>query len=161
MMSASSHAIMSPTHMNKSIAVAAFLAFFIPTLATESSGLQAGASPIPTTVCDIVREPSRYSGETVQFHANVSSDGFEYSSLLDPKCKKVGLGFQYFSEDWEKNPKLKKFDDALGLIKPGAKHPPTISGTFTGLFTYDPENENVKKRRMFEITEVDDLHVKG
>ena len=82
--------------MNKSIAVAAFLAFFIPTLATESSSLQTGASPIPTTVCDIVREPSRYSGATVQFHANVSSDGIEYSSLLDPKCDKVGLSFQYF-----------------------------------------------------------------
>jgi hypothetical protein len=160
MMNGSPHAIMSPNQMNKPIAVVAFLAFFIPTLATESSGLPTGASPIPTTVCDIVREPSRYSGETVQFRAIVSSDGFEYSSLFDPKCDKVGLGFQYYSEDWEKNPKLKKFDDALGLIMKGAKHYPTISGTFTGLFTYDP-NRSVTKRRLFEITEVEDLHVKN
>ena len=146
--------------MNKSIAVAAFLAFFTPTLATDASGLQVGTAPKQTTICDIVREPAKYSGETVQFHANVSSDGFEYSSLVDPKCNKGGLGFQYFSEDWEKNPELKEFDDALGLIKKGAKHTPTISATFTGLFTYNP-SEYVTKRRLFEITEVDDLHVKN
>ena len=129
-------------------------------IATRSLGLEAGTFPKATSICDIVHEPAQYSGETVQFHATVSSDGYEWSSLFDPKCDKVGLGFRYFSDDWEKNPKLKKFDNALeGLMKPGLKHP-TISGFFTGRFTYDPSNMNIVKRRIFEITEVDDLHVK-
>lgn len=137
----------------------ALLACLIPSLAKGSSGLQAGVSPISTTVCDIVREPAKYSGETVKFHANVSSDGFEYSSLFDPTCDKVGLSFEFFSEDWDKNPKLKKFGHALERMKPGVKQP-TIAGTFTGRFTYDPNKGNVTRRKLFEITDVDDLYVK-
>ncbi len=120
--------------------------------------MQSGSSPISTTVCDLVRNPAKYSGERVRFHANVSSDGFEYSSLFDPNCDTVGLSFGFFSEDWDKDAKLKKFDKALEQMSRAKQ--PTISATFTGRFTYSPNNTNVTKRRMFEITEVDDLHLK-
>ena len=141
--------------MEKPILAILFIASLTPVVATVSRTPETPSDL--NSLCNILSEPSKYSGATVRFRAEVRTDGFEYTTLLDPTCNQ-GVAPRFFSDDWEKHPKLKRFDDALESTKPGSKHP-KIWAVFTGRFTYDPNNTNLTKRRVFEITDVDDLRV--
>jgi hypothetical protein len=110
------------------------------------------------SLCEVLVKPEKYSGALICFRASVSTDGFEYTSLYDPKCNQ-GVG-PWSSEETDTHADVKKFNDVLEAQTRGTRHQ-KIEATFTGRFSYEPQETNLVRRRRFEILKVDDLKVSG
>ena len=112
--------------------------------------------PIQPTVCQLVAHCKRFDGKRVQFHASVISDGFEYTALVDPECKK-GIVPQT-SDEADKRPDVDAFNRALADVKPGATESKQIKATFTGRFICKSGSSS-PTRRVIEIEQVSGLEV--
>lgn len=60
------------------------------------------------SLCELRLNPDVYDGKSINFHANISSDGVERTSLWDPKCKDFALGVDQASggADWKEVNKI-------------------------------------------------------
>ncbi len=124
-----------------------------------SPAVSQGGGPLPElSLCEILARPESYSGTVIRFRASASTDGFEFTSLYDPKCNQ-GVG-PWSSEETDTHADVKRFNDVLEAQTHRAKHQ-KIEAIFTGRFSYDSQETNLVRRRRFEILKVDDLKVSG
>jgi len=86
------------------------------------------------TVCDLAKNPAKFTGEIVTVEALVASDAFHSTSLRDNACVGAGITLKL-------NPQLEEQADVITMRQaiitgvPGTQGK-TISGSFTGRFEW-------------------------
>jgi hypothetical protein len=108
------------------------------------------------SLCEIIKHPAEFNGRFVHFRANAITDGFEYTSLVDPECNE-GVA-PWSSEKADKRRDVKAFNHAIESQSRGVPHQ-QITATFGGRFEFHPSARNPTKRRLFEIIRVEGLEV--
>lgn len=123
---------------------AAFFFTVLPMAACRTIGADAHGQ---WRLCDIVSHPEAAEGRAVTFRAMVSSDGLEYTVLLDEACLKQGIVPSGFSAGAGA-----EVSSAVDAFPPGTrgKH---IDALWTGVIQ--------RKGRMIElrVTDIRDVHV--
>jgi len=137
------------------------LSLILSLLLLTSSGLaqRVGAhlqKPPLVSLCEVIAHPIDFSGKIVRFRANAVTDGYEYASLIDPRCQ--GGVSPWSAGDTDEHPDVKAFNEAFEAQKSGFPHQ-RIQAVFTGHFVYDSMENNASRRKKFEIVEVADLKV--
>jgi hypothetical protein len=103
-------------------------------LASTMTSRADGMTPIKTTVCEVSAHPTRFAGKRVTISAQLNSDGIERVTLTDKSCEDAGIAVltpEHFAGE-------AAFIKALQTGHPGTLDK-TISGTFTGVFRWQPE----------------------
>ena len=91
------------------------------------------------SLCDLRSNPDVYDGKSINFHANINSDGMEQTSLWDPKCKDFALGVDQASgsADWAE---VNKIIYGVGIIGTTDK---TVSAEISGVYHKAPRGGKV------------------
>lgn len=110
----------------------------------------ASEAPIESTLCNIIRQASRFSGKRVRFHATVMTDGYEHTVLVDRACKQ-GI-IPRIPDEFASKDDIRAFESALDGGTPGTSDK-TVTATFTGLFGVQ------SRKRVLEVEEVRDLKI--
>jgi hypothetical protein len=131
-----------------------FLAIFVLLIASigQSRDVHPPTSTL-TSLCQILSNPTIYSGQVVRFRARTSTDGFESSTLYDPKCNQ-GVS-PWSSEETDKHKDVRAFNHTFEAQGHGVAY---IDAVFMGRFTYD-KSASIARRRDFEILEVSEMRV--
>ena len=108
------------------------------------------------SLCEIIKHPAEFNGRFVHFRANAITDGFEYTSLVDPECNEGAAPWS--SEKSDRREDVKAFNHAVESQNRGVPHQ-QISAIFFGRFEFHPSATNPTKRRLFEIKRVEKLEV--
>lgn len=122
----------------------------------QSQSKQESSKPKIISLCEIIEHPSKFNRRIVHFRANAITDGFEYTSLVDPVCGK-GVA-PWSSEKSDRREDVKAFNHAVESQNRGVPHQ-QISAIFFGRFEFHPSATNPTKRRLFEIKRVEKLEV--
>lgn len=99
--------------------------------------VQSAASPIETTLCAVLTEPSRFDGKVVRLRAGVSTDWTHGMYLIDLGCKGA---IQVAELDAVSPAEKKFFDKAVGTELNGGFRRRAIA-TFTGRICWLPHTE--------------------
>lgn len=113
------------------------------------------ATPIATSLCDVLRKPSAYDGKHIVVTAEVLAD-MHLIVLVDRRCgDSRGVVFSpYLSDPSQPNP-------LNAILRRGCTGTidKSITGTWSGLFHYDPYAEPGSDRfpRRLELTGMEDV----
>ena len=100
--------------------------------------VQAGLSPVETTVCNVIANPSAFDGKLVRFRAGVATDWTHGMFLMDRSCEgRIQLSFMNAVPVDE----AKAFDKAVGTELNGG-FDRTAVATFTGHISWKPKNDD-------------------
>lgn len=120
---------------------------------------------LPTTICEVKRNPKKYVGKTISIRAYVISDLIHMTLLVDSKCDSAGIAFNLNPIQDDKNQQSKLIkdesyrklkDDLYPQILLLQKQHRRIYGTFQGVFQY--HSKNVPSRVLI-LCQVRDLYV--
>lgn len=117
----------------------------------QQQGQSAGAEPIVTTFCDIVRNSERFDGRLVRFRSSVVSDGIDHTALSDPKCGPRTI-IPRISEEASDRSDIQRFRDAVFLQKPRGTAFKHVSATFTGVLSWDGKVRVLQVEKVQELT---------
>jgi hypothetical protein len=104
-----------------------------------------------TTVCVISRHPERYNQNRVRIVAQIESDGFEHTDLVDRACNEFGIVLDYSSKFRGKD----NLVTAIASPLPGTVDK-EISGIFIGRFEWHPKERD---KQILILEKVDKLKV--
>lgn len=114
-----------------------------------------------TCICELAKNPERYSNKIVRVRAFILSDLRHTTILVDLACEKVGVSLA--SGEWEKRPIELVKDKSYEQLE--ALHPKLIElrdrgqrvyGTFEGMYEWNP---NTRPLRELVLRRVSDLWV--
>lgn len=89
------------------------------------------ASPVETTVCEIVQNPGKFNGKTVRLRADVSTDWQHFTALVEEGCQRdIALGYA------EAMPREQQ--EALDRAIGAPMDERVASATFTGKYLWKP-----------------------
>ena len=101
----------------------------------HSSAGSSPSHPIETTICDLVKYPSRFSGKLVRVRALVKSDGIEHTVLVDDSCKSQGVAPSVPKEN-SGHPDMEQLHHAIFRVgRPGTAGK-RITGIFVGTYSW-------------------------
>ena len=108
---------------------------------------------IPTTVCNVVKDPSAFVTQTVIFNASVESDCHHFTLLVDNSCNR-GLSFRVpdsVTEQWQ------PIDDVMcvGLQRESKN----VRGRFTGRLVKDADRSDGLFPYHIELTTIQDVKI--
>lgn len=119
------------------------------------SARQDKVRPVETTICELVKYPSRFTDKLVSVRALVESDGIEHTVLLDESCKSHGV-VAWIPEESSKHSEMAKLHDAIFR----RWHPGTTGRRITGVFTgtYLSHRKKIPSHILI-LRSVDDLEI--
>jgi hypothetical protein len=106
---------------------------------------------VKTTVCAISREPAKFNLQWVRIPAQIESDSFEFTGLVDSTCKNDAISLDYYGK-YKGHDEL---DTAIHSPMPGTVDK-DISGIFIGIFEWRPSK---RPRRLLILKGVENLEV--
>ena len=101
-------------------------------------------APIQVSLCELVRNPSTYSGKIILTTVRITATKHG-SSLWDPRCRSVGLA-------WQTDPLYKSTKELADLDREMSAHGLSdhpIVATLRGEFIHDQYNVLLKRRMSF------------
>lgn len=127
------------------------LAAALVVVGAESATAQ---QPLSGTVCQIFDNPARYNHKTVIIVSHIESDGFEFTGLVDGRCKHKPILLDFSTEA----PEMRNLVNAIASPPSPGTVDKDISGTFIGRFELEPQ-EDGRERRVLRLRRVERLKV--